>query len=360
VSRSSNHPALLLLALAACSSSGGAPEIVSFTAQPALINAGQSSTLAWTINGASTVTIDNNVGDVTSKSSVQVTPAATTTYQIRAVGNGGDFSLATVTVTVSGSGGGPVINSFTASPSSVGSGSSSTLAWSVTGFTTLAIDNGVGDVSSKSSVQVTPTATTTYTLTATGSGGTSTATAQVAVVSPGLRLDYTDPASTSGKLVAIKRNSSSTQAHLVLDVIAVAALPAAFGVALNLPLDHTRAQFAPSTGLTLPASPVINPGTGSGATLGAARPSVGALADLLTVGVARKKSVASDGDLSVPAGTVLFSLAFDVVASPQAPDGVLFDGASLPAKARLGVLKKDGSAAASTADFAVGQMFVTH
>ena len=88
----------------------------------------------------------------------------------------------------------------------------------------------------------------------------------------------------------------------------------------------------------------------------------GPLADMVTIGVARKKSAASDGDVALPANALLFSLAFDVVVSPQAPDGTLFDGASLltNAKARLAALKKDGSEAAGKADFAVGQMYVTH
>jgi len=64
----------------------------------------------------------------------------------------------------------PVIESFTAAPTTVPAGSTTQLSWSVTGAASLSIDNGVGPVSGTSLV-VTPTGTTTYQLTATGAGG---------------------------------------------------------------------------------------------------------------------------------------------------------------------------------------------
>ena len=77
----------------------------------------------------------------------------------------------------------PVVSSFTASPGTIIQGQSATLAWATTGnpAPTLTIDNGVGDVSSRSSITVSPTQTTTYTLTATNSLGTVTKTATVTV-----------------------------------------------------------------------------------------------------------------------------------------------------------------------------------
>ncbi|MCX6875879.1 MAG: hypothetical protein NTW21_19020 [Verrucomicrobia bacterium] len=80
-----------------------------------------------------------------------------------------------------GSGNLPVIN-FSASPTKINNGESSTLAWSVTNATGVSIDNGVGTVAASGSLVVSPTATTTYTLTATAAGGYSTtSTATVAV-----------------------------------------------------------------------------------------------------------------------------------------------------------------------------------
>jgi hypothetical protein len=74
----------------------------------------------------------------------------------------------------------PVINSFGATPSSIDSGSASTLSWNIVGATTISINNGVGDVSAVTSKVVSPTQTTTYIITATNSNGT--ATAQVTVI----------------------------------------------------------------------------------------------------------------------------------------------------------------------------------
>jgi uncharacterized protein YkwD/chitodextrinase len=75
----------------------------------------------------------------------------------------------------------PSILSFTATPSTISAGQRSTLAWSVTGATTVVIDQGVGDVSNLTSTSVAATQTTTYTLTASNSGGSVTAPATVTV-----------------------------------------------------------------------------------------------------------------------------------------------------------------------------------
>src|SRR5260370_41129191 len=70
----------------------------------------------------------------------------------------------------------PVINSFTAEPSTIERGQSSTLSWSISNATDMSIDHGVGAVQSRAQRQVFPSATTTYTLTAHGPGGSDTAT----------------------------------------------------------------------------------------------------------------------------------------------------------------------------------------
>jgi hypothetical protein len=86
----------------------------------------------------------------------------------------GDFSSS------GGSGSSPTISSFSASPSTITYGASTTLSWSVSGATTISIDNGLG-VQSGNSVSVSPTVTTTYTLTATNSNGSITSQATVTV-----------------------------------------------------------------------------------------------------------------------------------------------------------------------------------
>ena len=74
----------------------------------------------------------------------------------------------------------PTITQFTASPSQINLGGSSTLGWSVSGATTLRIDPSVGAVSGTATLVV-PIATTAYTLTATGAGGTASAQVTVTV-----------------------------------------------------------------------------------------------------------------------------------------------------------------------------------
>jgi Tol biopolymer transport system component len=76
---------------------------------------------------------------------------------------------------------------FSASPTSITGGSSTTLSWTSANATSASIDNGVGSVTpvSGGSVKVSPATTTTYTLTLTGSGGSATYQAAVTVTSTG-------------------------------------------------------------------------------------------------------------------------------------------------------------------------------
>jgi hypothetical protein len=80
----------------------------------------------------------------------------------------------------------PPTVSFSASPSAIIRGSSSTLSWSVTGvgISSISINQGIGSVSTSSTRSVSPTTTTTYTLTATGLGGTTTRSVTITVYQP--------------------------------------------------------------------------------------------------------------------------------------------------------------------------------
>lgn len=76
----------------------------------------------------------------------------------------------------------PVIDRFTAEPSTVTQGSPSTLRWSVENATDISIDQGIGTLTSASgSRTVTPSVDTTYTLVAKGVGGTSSSSVTVSV-----------------------------------------------------------------------------------------------------------------------------------------------------------------------------------
>lgn len=78
----------------------------------------------------------------------------------------------------------PVIASFASDPAMVNAGQNFALTWSVTGATSISIDQGIGDVTGSSSRMASSPAGITYTLTATGAGGTRTATATVIVAPP--------------------------------------------------------------------------------------------------------------------------------------------------------------------------------
>ena len=162
---------------------GSLPQIGSFTATPATIGLGGSSTLAWSVTGATSISIDQGVGSGLAESGSQsVSPTATVTTYTLTASNGSGTVNATATVTISA----PVIASFTATPPTVNPGGSSTLAWSVSGATDVSIDTGIGSGLAASGDQsVTPAASTTYTLTATNPHGTTTATVTVGVVLPG-------------------------------------------------------------------------------------------------------------------------------------------------------------------------------
>jgi len=84
----------------------GVPVIASFTANPASINAGQSSTLQWSVQNADSVSITPLLGTVPASGTRSVSPAATTVYTLTATNKAGS---ATRTATVTVGGGGPTI-----------------------------------------------------------------------------------------------------------------------------------------------------------------------------------------------------------------------------------------------------------
>ncbi|HJW09428.1 MAG TPA: hypothetical protein VJ483_07305, partial [Holophagaceae bacterium] len=187
--------ALLALALASCGGGGGGssatatgggskPAIAAFGAAPSTVAPGGSATLTWSVTGADHLRLDPGAVDVSGKANRAVSPAATTTYTLTAT-NAAGSATATATVTVAAPK--PLIASFTAAPATIASGASSNLSWSVSGATSLSLDHGVGDVTGKTTVAVSPTTTTAYTLTATNGGGSSTAglTVTVTVTSSG-------------------------------------------------------------------------------------------------------------------------------------------------------------------------------
>lgn len=154
------------------------PVINAFSATPANITAGSSTTLSWQVTGANTVTISPGIGSVAMSGSSAVSPGAATAYMLTATNSAGSVTaVAQVSVeAASPSPPGPVatlpvIDSFAASPDSILVGGTSTLSWSVSNVVSVTISPGIGAVSPTGSKAVSPATTTTYTLTATNGAG---------------------------------------------------------------------------------------------------------------------------------------------------------------------------------------------
>ncbi|MEN9390014.1 MAG: hypothetical protein RLZZ283_114, partial [Candidatus Parcubacteria bacterium] len=150
----------------------------SLYASPSTITTfGGSSTLSWTTDNATSISIDNGIGSVTpvAGGSKVVSPTDTTTYRATVTGPGGTETCK-ITIKVECSLPPPPPKptcELTASPSEIQKGGSSTLTWSTTNATTFSIDKGVGAVTPVGGgfKSVSPTVTTVYTGTATGPGG---------------------------------------------------------------------------------------------------------------------------------------------------------------------------------------------
>ena len=145
-----------------------APVIDSFVTDPSTITSGDSTTLRWTTSNALSLTLSNQ--DFPVDGSFSVSPTSTRTYFIRAYENAdktGRSVGASVTVTVVPP---PVIDSFSASSTSIQAGDSVILSWETTDATSVSL--GSSSVSLDGDSTVTPSVTITYVLRATNAAGT--------------------------------------------------------------------------------------------------------------------------------------------------------------------------------------------
>lgn len=145
---------------------------VTLTADPETIAAGAAATLTWTSENATSCTAFLGwSGSKALNGSESVSPTTTTTYQLDCTGPGGvgsDDAVVTVTVEEPDA---PTLQ-FTADPTTILSGATSTLSWASTNATTCTASDGWSGAKSLSgTLDVTPSATTTYTLMCSGAGG---------------------------------------------------------------------------------------------------------------------------------------------------------------------------------------------
>ena len=145
------------------------PRVISFSVNPATINAGGSAQLCWQVENAATVTIDQNIGTVAGSGCRTVTVDKTTTFTLTATNASGTVTAsATLTVSVQ-------ITSFTNDPTFSGiSGGPVKLSWTTTGADYVII-TGLTITQTKQpangSITVTPDTNSDYTLTAYGPTG---------------------------------------------------------------------------------------------------------------------------------------------------------------------------------------------
>ncbi len=172
--------------------------ITKFSASPTTVVYGASATLSWVTTNCDTGNIDQGIGAATpiasgSKSTGPLT--STKTFKLTADTIPADIAASyLVTVTV-GSAPRCVINSFTASPTSVAYGESTTLSWNTSDCNTTTIDQAINVVSpvASGSISTGPlTASTTFKLTA-DTIPPATAASYLAIVTVGANPDPGDP-----------------------------------------------------------------------------------------------------------------------------------------------------------------------
>lgn len=155
-------------------------------ASPENVGAGNATTLSWTTTN-STSAILNTVGTVATAGSYTVYPTTTTTYQLTAVGAGGNTTC-TRTVTVNGTGSNNTLPtcSLSMQPDIVFANGSAVITYNASGATSAWIDGGVGTVYGTGTKTVyNITAPRTYTMTATNSYGTTRCSDTVSVAGAG-------------------------------------------------------------------------------------------------------------------------------------------------------------------------------
>ena len=150
------------------------------------VAAGDPATLTWQVDGANdrtTLSIDQGVGDVTGRTSVDVQPLQTTSYRLTATGADGQKIVSDPATTVLVK---PAVKEFKAEPATVVEGAPVSLKWTVVDADTVSVvrDDGAtfeGQANSGVILDHPPVTVTSYQITARNASGESTATARLTV-----------------------------------------------------------------------------------------------------------------------------------------------------------------------------------
>jgi hypothetical protein len=82
---------------------GTPPVIMEFSSNPSIINSGGTSTLLWNVTGATSVSIDQGIGQVNVAGTRVVSPTTSTVYTISATNSAGTVTRSAVTTVYSAS-----------------------------------------------------------------------------------------------------------------------------------------------------------------------------------------------------------------------------------------------------------------
>ena len=160
-------------------SGGPSPEIAAFTADPAKIERGQSTNLAWETKAVETLTLNGEAVD--GETGREVSPTETTTYRLEGKSDD-ETASAEVTVHVEAPVPGATIVRFKAQKRSVVRGQSTQLQWTTKDAEIVRLDGAA--VSGTGNKAVSPTSNTTYTLVAEGGGKAPSRRIQIRVTNP--------------------------------------------------------------------------------------------------------------------------------------------------------------------------------
>jgi hypothetical protein len=160
--------------------------------------------------------------------------------------------------------GGGCITSFTANPTTVASGATSTLSWTTTGasVTSASIDNGVGSKPANGSANVNPTVTTTYTLsahtTANGSPPSKQVTVTIGQPAPTATFSASPTTITSGQSSLLTWTSTNATTVSIDNGVGSKPTSGSVSVSPTTTTTYTLTVTGPGGGITKQATVTVN------------------------------------------------------------------------------------------------------